>query len=82
MTDPSHIVDYEPLQLNENLSYEEKLIQILAREMNFTQSRDSTSESSLVESSIRGSNMGARGGDEIEVPRALSGLELLRKKNS
>ncbi|XP_038876384.1 uncharacterized protein LOC120068823 [Benincasa hispida] len=31
--DSSHVVDYEPLHLNENLSYEEKLIQILAREV-------------------------------------------------
>lgn len=30
---PSHIVDYEPLQLNDKLSYEEKPIQILAREV-------------------------------------------------
>ncbi|XP_038891657.1 uncharacterized protein LOC120081050 [Benincasa hispida] len=30
---PSHIVDYGPLQLNENPSYEEKLIQILTRKV-------------------------------------------------
>ncbi|XP_038896450.1 uncharacterized protein LOC120084710 [Benincasa hispida] len=33
VTDPSHVVDYEALQLNDNLSYEEKPIQILAREV-------------------------------------------------
>ncbi|XP_038904266.1 uncharacterized protein LOC120090619 [Benincasa hispida] len=33
ITDPSHVVDYEPLQLNDNLSYKEKPIEILAREV-------------------------------------------------
>ncbi|XP_038895886.1 uncharacterized protein LOC120084057 [Benincasa hispida] len=33
LMDPSHVVDFEPLQLNENLSYEEKLAQIVAREV-------------------------------------------------
>ena len=31
--DPIHVVDYEPLQLNEDLSYEEKPVKILAREV-------------------------------------------------
>ncbi|XP_038875121.1 uncharacterized protein LOC120067654 [Benincasa hispida] len=33
VADPSHVVDYEPLQLNDNLSYEEKPIEILARKV-------------------------------------------------
>ena len=33
VADPSHMVDYEPLQLNENLRYEEKPAQILARKV-------------------------------------------------
>ena len=33
ITDPIHVIDYEPLQLNEDLSYEEKQIRILAREV-------------------------------------------------
>ncbi|XP_038882415.1 uncharacterized protein LOC120073684 [Benincasa hispida] len=33
IVDPSHVVHYEPFQLNENLSYKEKPIQILAREV-------------------------------------------------
>ncbi|XP_038877897.1 uncharacterized protein LOC120070114 [Benincasa hispida] len=33
VTDLTHVVDYEPLQLNDNLSYEEKPIEILAREV-------------------------------------------------
>ncbi|XP_038896243.1 uncharacterized protein LOC120084521 [Benincasa hispida] len=33
VTNPSHMVDFEPLHLNENLSYEEKPIQIIAREV-------------------------------------------------
>lgn len=32
MIDLSHVDDYEPFQLNENLSYEEKSVQILGRE--------------------------------------------------
>ena len=31
--DPIHIIHYEPLQLNEDLSYKEKPIRILAREV-------------------------------------------------
>ena len=42
MTDPSHMVDYEPLQLNENLSYEEKPIQILAREVKTWRNKEVT----------------------------------------
>ena len=33
ITDPIHEIDYEPLQLNEDMSYEEKLVKILAREV-------------------------------------------------
>ena len=33
MMDPIHIIDYKSLQLNKDLSYEEKPIRILAREV-------------------------------------------------
>ncbi|KAA0047218.1 pol protein [Cucumis melo var. makuwa] len=33
VTDPMHVVDFEPLQINENSSYEEQPIEILAREV-------------------------------------------------
>ena len=33
ITDPIHEIDYEPLQFNEDLSYKEKLVNILAREV-------------------------------------------------
>ncbi|XP_038882227.1 uncharacterized protein LOC120073449 [Benincasa hispida] len=33
VADSSHVVNYEPLHLNEKLSYEEKLIQILSKEV-------------------------------------------------
>ncbi|XP_038887191.1 uncharacterized protein LOC120077378 [Benincasa hispida] len=33
VADPSHVVNFEPLQLNDNLSYEEKPVEILAREV-------------------------------------------------
>ncbi|KAL0551689.1 hypothetical protein IC582_010778 [Cucumis melo] len=31
--DPSHVVDYEPLEIDENLSYVEKPVEVLAREV-------------------------------------------------
>ena len=33
ITDPIHVVDYEPLQLNEDLSYKKKPVRILVREV-------------------------------------------------
>ncbi|XP_038902476.1 uncharacterized protein LOC120089132 [Benincasa hispida] len=40
VTDPSHVVDFEPLQLNNNLSYEEKPIEILAKEVKTLRRRE------------------------------------------
>ena len=40
ITDPIHEIDYEPLQLNEDLSYEEKLVKILAREVKTLRNRN------------------------------------------
>ncbi|TYJ96191.1 putative polyprotein [Cucumis melo var. makuwa] len=37
--DPTHVVDFEPLQINENLSYEEQPIEILAREVKMLRNR-------------------------------------------
>ncbi|KAA0040677.1 pol protein [Cucumis melo var. makuwa] len=31
VSDPSHVVDYEPLEIDENLSYTEQLVEVLAR---------------------------------------------------
>ncbi|TYK23757.1 pol protein [Cucumis melo var. makuwa] len=39
VADPAHIVDFEPLQINENLSYEEQPIEILAREIKMLRNR-------------------------------------------
>ena len=39
ITDPIHVIDYEPLQLNEDLSYEEKPVRILAREVKTLRNR-------------------------------------------
>ncbi|KAL0561469.1 hypothetical protein IC582_001897 [Cucumis melo] len=33
MPDPSHVVDYEPLEIDENLSYAEQPVEVLAREV-------------------------------------------------
>ncbi|XP_038895932.1 uncharacterized protein LOC120084102 [Benincasa hispida] len=40
VTDPSHVVDFDPLQLNDNLSYEEKPVEFLAREVKTLQRRE------------------------------------------
>ena len=32
ITNPSHVIEHEPIQVHEDLTYEEKPVQILARE--------------------------------------------------
>ncbi|XP_038876526.1 uncharacterized protein LOC120068958 [Benincasa hispida] len=39
-TNQSHVVDFEPLQLNDNFSYEEKPVEILAREVKTLRNRE------------------------------------------
>ncbi|TYK29818.1 gag-pol polyprotein [Cucumis melo var. makuwa] len=39
VTDPTHVVNYEPLQINENLSYEGQPVEILAREVKVLHNR-------------------------------------------
>ncbi|XP_050938160.1 uncharacterized protein LOC127148473 [Cucumis melo] len=39
VANPMHLVDFEPLQINKNLSYEEQLVQILAREVELFRNR-------------------------------------------
>ncbi|TYJ99715.1 pol protein [Cucumis melo var. makuwa] len=39
VADPTHVVDFEPLQINENLSYEEQPVEILAREVKMLHNR-------------------------------------------
>jgi len=40
IADPSHVIDFEPLQLSKDLSYEEKPVQILAREVKVLRNRE------------------------------------------
>ncbi|TYK18857.1 ty3-gypsy retrotransposon protein [Cucumis melo var. makuwa] len=40
VTDLTHVVDFEPLQISENLSYEEQRVEILAREVKKLRSRE------------------------------------------
>ncbi|KAA0061188.1 pol protein [Cucumis melo var. makuwa] len=40
VTDPSHVVDYEPLEIDENLSYAEQPVEVLAREMKMLRNRE------------------------------------------
>ena len=39
VADPTHVVDFEPLYINENLSYEEQPVEILAREVKMLHNR-------------------------------------------
>ncbi|TYK21928.1 ty3-gypsy retrotransposon protein [Cucumis melo var. makuwa] len=38
--DPFHVVDYEPLEIDENLSYTEQPVEVLAREVKMLRNRD------------------------------------------
>ncbi|KAA0031862.1 pol protein [Cucumis melo var. makuwa] len=38
--DPSHVVDYEPLEIDENLSYTEQPVEVLAREVKMSRNRE------------------------------------------
>ncbi|KAL0544581.1 hypothetical protein IC582_019698 [Cucumis melo] len=40
MTDPSHVVDYDPLEIDENLSYAKQPVKILAREVKMLRNRE------------------------------------------
>ncbi|KAA0046147.1 ty3-gypsy retrotransposon protein [Cucumis melo var. makuwa] len=40
VSDPSHVVDYEPLEINENLSHTEQLVEVLAREVKMLRNRE------------------------------------------
>ncbi|KAA0036152.1 pol protein [Cucumis melo var. makuwa] len=40
VADPTHVVDFEPLQISENLSYEEQPVEILAREVKKLRNRE------------------------------------------
>ncbi|TYK14752.1 pol protein [Cucumis melo var. makuwa] len=40
VSDPSHVVDYEPLEIDENLSYTEQTVEVLAREMKMLGNRE------------------------------------------
>ena len=39
---PTHVIYYEPIQIDEDLSYKEKLISVLAREMKALCTRDNS----------------------------------------
>ncbi|KAA0060839.1 pol protein [Cucumis melo var. makuwa] len=40
VSDPSHVVDYEPLEIDENLSYTEQPVEVLAREVKILRNRE------------------------------------------
>ncbi|XP_050939314.1 uncharacterized protein LOC127148925 [Cucumis melo] len=81
VTDPSHVVDYEPLEIDENLSYAEQPVEILAREVKILRNKALVLVKVLwqnhkVEEATweREDDMRAR------LLRVVQGLELLRTK--
>ncbi|TYK20970.1 pol protein [Cucumis melo var. makuwa] len=40
VSDPSHVVDYEPLEIDENLSYTEEPVEVLARVVKMLRNRE------------------------------------------
>ncbi|TYK26860.1 pol protein [Cucumis melo var. makuwa] len=40
VSDPSYVVDYEPLEIDENLSYTEQPVEVLAREVKMLRNRE------------------------------------------
>jgi hypothetical protein len=57
--DPSHVISYKPLQIHENLSYEEVPIQILDHKEQQLRTKDNfPCKSAMAESWRRGSFMG------------------------
>ena len=40
IADPTHVIDYKPLEIEKNLCYQEKLIKILAREVKALRNRN------------------------------------------
>ncbi|KAL0556291.1 hypothetical protein IC582_004803 [Cucumis melo] len=40
MSDPSHVVDYEPLEIDENLGYTEQPVEVLARGVKMLRNRE------------------------------------------
>ncbi|TYK24446.1 pol protein [Cucumis melo var. makuwa] len=40
VSDPSHVVDYEPLEIDENLSYTEQPVEVLVREVKMLRNRE------------------------------------------
>ncbi|KAA0051440.1 ty3-gypsy retrotransposon protein [Cucumis melo var. makuwa] len=67
VADPTHVVDFEPLRISENLSYEEQPIEILAREAKKLRSR----EISLVKVLWRNHGVGETTWEREEDMRAL-----------
>ncbi|XP_038882194.1 uncharacterized protein LOC120073415 [Benincasa hispida] len=60
VTDSPHVVDFKPLQLNDNLSHREKPVEILARELKTLRYREVAFVGYVAESLVQGSYLGVR----------------------
>ena len=66
--DPSHVLTEQPVEIQENLAYEEEPVQILNRREQVLRNKTSAGEGIVEESYNRGSYLGARGPDAPSVP--------------
>ncbi|KAL0546232.1 hypothetical protein IC582_016138 [Cucumis melo] len=80
VADPTHVVDFEPLQINENLIYEDQPVEILAREVKRLRNRVIYLVKVLWRNHRVEEATWERKGHENPVPRAVQGLELSRTK--
>ncbi|KAL4013871.1 hypothetical protein IC575_026056 [Cucumis melo] len=82
VADPTHIVDFEPLQVSENLSYEEQPVEILAREIKKLRSRDIPLVKVLWQNHGVEEATWEREEDMKTSTRVIRGVELSRRKLS
>lgn len=81
-SDSSHVIDSKPLSLSDNLSYEEKPVQILSKNRQTLRNREITlCESALAESPVLGSNVEKRERDENQVSRTILGLATFKDES-
>ncbi|XP_038885786.1 uncharacterized protein LOC120076077 [Benincasa hispida] len=82
LMDPSHMVDFEPLQLNENLSYKKKPVQVVAREVKVLCSKEVSLVKVLWQNhqSLRKLLGSKKDKMRTLASRALSGLKLSRNE--
>ena len=81
MTDPSHVLDYKPLKIDESLSYAEQLVEILAREGKMLRNRGIPLVKVLWRNhKVKRGYEGNGRRHESSLPRVVRGIELSTTK--